>query len=154
MVPHRRRRWIWIGRVVATLSVAGIVSLLFAVGLGTAGQLGSAAAAVVALVALLAPYLLPPSQSEPAGTPQLGQLVSGTRVLANLSQISDVVGSIRVGPVPVGQVPPSTAAGETTHRTASGIPAGQGESQIVKDSTVSGSVIQIRGVSGNVDIGR
>jgi hypothetical protein len=71
-MPCRARRWIWVGRAVAALSVAGLASSLFAVGWNTAGQLGSAAAAVVALAGLLTPYLLPPPPSQPEGSPSPG----------------------------------------------------------------------------------
>lgn len=67
-MPHRTRKWIWPGRAVAAFGVVGLIVCLFAVGLNTAGQLGSAASAVVALIGLLAPYLLPPPKAEPTVT--------------------------------------------------------------------------------------
>jgi hypothetical protein len=71
-MPHRTRRWIWAGRAVAALSVAGLASSLFALGWNIAGQLGSAAAAVVALAALLTPYVLPPPPARSVASPVPG----------------------------------------------------------------------------------
>jgi hypothetical protein len=73
-MPRRNRNWIWSGRIAAALIVLGLVGYLFAVGLGTAGQLGSAAAAVVALAALLAPYVLPPPPSKGLPVSGIGQV--------------------------------------------------------------------------------
>lgn len=74
-MPHRTPRWIWAGWVTAALSVAGLTSSLFAVGWNTAGELGSAAAAVVALAGLLTPYLLPqpPPQPGAPSAPRAGR---------------------------------------------------------------------------------
>jgi hypothetical protein len=73
-MPRRSPVWIWAGRIVAALIVAGLIGYLVAVGLDTADKLGSAISTVVALVALLVPYLLPASQpTTPLGAPTDGK---------------------------------------------------------------------------------
>jgi len=116
-MPHRTRRWIWAGRVVAALSVAGLVGWLSAVGLGNAGQLGSAVAAVVALVGVLAPYLLPPPKPPPAITVTKLADVIGNNSGIMVSAVGDVTVNQppRLPPLtwpqdPVGEVPRQASA--------------------------------------------
>lgn len=73
-MARRTGRWSWAGRVGAALTVAGLAGYMFAVGLGTAAELGSAAVAVMTLAALLEPHVLPSPQlrgSPASGTAQV-----------------------------------------------------------------------------------
>ncbi|MFI6226329.1 hypothetical protein ACIBCR_03285 [Micromonospora echinospora] len=65
-MPRRSVGWMWAGRVVAGLTVAGLVAYLAVVGLDRADKIGSAAGVVVAVLGLLAPYLLAPRRQSPA----------------------------------------------------------------------------------------
>jgi predicted exporter len=58
-VPRRNCKWIWSGRITATLVLAGLVGYLAWVGLDTADKLASCISVVIAVAALLVPYLLP-----------------------------------------------------------------------------------------------
>jgi hypothetical protein len=69
-VPHRSRGWVWAGRIVAVLVLAGLGVYLARVGLDTADKLASSIGVLVAVAALLAPYLLPaPSSGGPVSEP-------------------------------------------------------------------------------------
>ncbi|ROP40232.1 hypothetical protein [Saccharothrix texasensis] len=59
MVVARSKRWVWVGRGVFGVIVAGLVVYLVVVGLDEADKLGSTIGGVVAVVALVAPYLWP-----------------------------------------------------------------------------------------------
>ncbi|WP_328459238.1 hypothetical protein [Amycolatopsis sp. NBC_00438] len=64
MVTGRGVRWVWVGRVVFVVIVAGLVTYLAVVGLDKADKVSSSIGAVLALTALVAPYLLPRSRGE------------------------------------------------------------------------------------------
>ena len=72
-VPHRNPRWIWVGRIVAILVLAALVTYMILAGLTTANLVGGALGGVAALIALLAPYLLPtpspPAERSPVSNP-------------------------------------------------------------------------------------
>jgi hypothetical protein len=65
-MPFRTWGWVWAGRLVALLSVAGLIAYLARAGLDNADKLGSVVGAVLALVGVLAPYLL---TRQPADAP-------------------------------------------------------------------------------------
>jgi hypothetical protein len=48
-VPRRDQRWIWAGRIIAVLVLAGVVGYLARVGLDTADKLASSIGVVIAL---------------------------------------------------------------------------------------------------------
>jgi hypothetical protein len=64
VVVGRGVRWVWVGRVVFGVIVAGLVAYLVVVGLDKADKVSSSIGAVLALIALVAPYLLPRSRGE------------------------------------------------------------------------------------------
>jgi len=68
-MPRRSRRWIWAGRVVFGVLVAGLVGYLVVAGLEKADKVASGVGAVLALMALGAPYLLPPQGGAPMRDP-------------------------------------------------------------------------------------
>jgi hypothetical protein len=59
VVPRRSRRWVWAGRGLFGVILAGLIVYLVRAGLDKADKLASAIGVVVALAALVAPYLLP-----------------------------------------------------------------------------------------------
>lgn len=59
VIVARSKRWVWVGRGVFGVIVAGLVVYLVTVGLDKADKLGSTVGGVVAVVALVAPYLWP-----------------------------------------------------------------------------------------------
>ena len=58
-MPRRSQRWVWAGRAVFGVIVAGLVVYLAVVGLERADKVASSISAVLALIALGASYLLP-----------------------------------------------------------------------------------------------
>jgi hypothetical protein len=68
-VLRRSPRWVWAGRIVAVLVLAGLVTYMAVAGLTTANLVAGALGGVAALAALLAPYPLPPSSPSPGGPP-------------------------------------------------------------------------------------
>lgn len=68
-VPRRTSGWVWAGRIVAVLVLAGLGVYLVRVGLDTADKLASSIGVLVAVAALLAPYLLPPPPGGPVSDP-------------------------------------------------------------------------------------
>ncbi|MEU4423258.1 hypothetical protein AB0F81_21745 [Actinoplanes sp. NPDC024001] len=75
-MPHRRRSWVWPGRVAFAVILLALIGYLVAVGLERADKVASSVAAVLALVALGAPHLLPSRPAPPpttaAGTGSVG----------------------------------------------------------------------------------
>ena len=88
----RRSGWIWGGRIVFMLLVAGLGAYLASAGLDKADKLASALGLLVALAALLAPYLLSPSDKEHL---PLAQHVTNTVIGGHLTQVRDAK-SVRV----------------------------------------------------------
>jgi GNAT superfamily N-acetyltransferase len=82
VVPRRSRRWVWAGRVVFGMIVAGLVGYLAVVGLDRADKVASSIGAVLALVALGAPYLLPPPGGASMPDPDLSAAAPQARQLA------------------------------------------------------------------------
>jgi hypothetical protein len=66
-VLRRGSRWVWAGRIIAVLVLAGLVTYMAVAGLTTANLVGGALGGVAALAALLAPYLLSPSSASQGG---------------------------------------------------------------------------------------
>lgn len=58
-MPQRSKRWIWAGRLAATMVMVAIGVFLWSVGLTAASAIGSAFGLLVGLAALMAPYLFP-----------------------------------------------------------------------------------------------
>ena len=71
-MPRRSRRWVWAGRAVSAVIVAGLVGYLVVAGLERADKLASAISAVVAVAALAAPYLFPVPASGNTGVSKVG----------------------------------------------------------------------------------
>ncbi|WP_213450392.1 hypothetical protein [Rhizomonospora bruguierae] len=114
-MPRRRRVWVWTGRSVATLCVAGLGGYLYLVGLDKADKVASAIASLIAVAALVAPYLLPargqPSDPRPRpGGPEGAtaiQVTGDVRVLAKGTSAAAVsMRDVTVGAVPVDPPPP------------------------------------------------
>jgi hypothetical protein len=107
MAPHRTRRWVWAGRVLAAAAVAGLGGYLIAAGTARANLIAAPAALVVALAALLAPYLLPvytvpspapPSPSQPGGPPG-GAAGAGTVIIADHGSVAaQHIGEVTMNP--------------------------------------------------------
>ena len=60
---RRRSGWIWGGRIVAVVMVAGLGAYLASVGLDKADKLAGVLGLLVAVAALVTPYLLPPAEA-------------------------------------------------------------------------------------------
>ena len=155
-VPRRDRRLIWAGRLTAVVILAGLVGYLVHVGLDNADKTASSISAVIALAALLAPYLLPAPRPAPplrgSAADVSGQAVTGSRVGGGVRQASGVIGSVRIGPDPTGR--PPTVPPSPPPPAAPGTAPAATASQAVENSSVTGSVTQIRDVTGDVEIDR
>ena len=81
-MPHRSQQWVWAGRVVFGVLVAGVVVYLVVVGLDKADKTASSIGAVVALVALAVPYLLPPRQSGGVSMPDADRVEESGKAIA------------------------------------------------------------------------
>lgn len=68
-MPRRSAGWIWAGRVVAAVIVAGLAVYLVSVGLERADKIASVLGALAAVTALVLPYLVRPRRIEPAEPP-------------------------------------------------------------------------------------
>ena len=96
---RRHSGWIWGGRITAVVVLAGLSVYLASVGLDKADKLASVLSLLVAMAALIAPYLLPPSD-EGRAEPKTVQQVANTVVSGHLTQVQDANGVRVKGPVP------------------------------------------------------
>ena len=101
----KRRGWVWGGRAIAAVVIAGLVAYLCVVGLDKADKIASALGGLGAMAALAAPYLLPNSQRLDSDK-RPAQVVTGTVVGGNLTQVQNVRAS-RVHNAP--EVPPTSS---------------------------------------------
>jgi hypothetical protein len=134
------------------------LTIYFAIaGLDNADKLASAVGAVVGLVGLgvsvygLASTRRTSATSPPAGSSP-GQSVDDSTVGGGVAQVKGVSGSVRIG-----AAPPSTGAAAPSGRTprsATPPAAPGGSGQSVTGSQVHGSVNQVDGVGGDVEIDR
>lgn len=92
-MPRRRNVWVWVGRIIAALCVAGLGGYLYWVGLDKADKLGSVIACLIAVAALVAPYALPPP-SKLSDTPP--QPASPGPVTMAAGQSAAVTGDVHV----------------------------------------------------------
>jgi len=141
---RRRPSWIWGGRIVAVVVMAGLVAYLASVGLDKADKLASVLSLLVAVAALAAPYLLPSSDGDRSGSGS-AQRVADTVVGGHLTQVRDA-GGVRVhGPIPSG--PPKAAL-----PGADPLPESQG-GQYVNGVWVGGHLTRVDGADGDITIG-
>jgi hypothetical protein len=135
---RHRSRWIWGGRVVAVVVVAGLGVYLSTVGLDKADKLAGVLGLLVAVAALVTPYLLPSSDRSSSG-PGSVQSVANTVVGGHLTQMRDAGGVRAKGPAtaPPGAAPPPDSRG----------------GQYVDGVWVSGNLTQIDGSEGDVTAG-
>jgi tetratricopeptide (TPR) repeat protein len=105
-VPRRDRRWLWAGRAVTLVIVAGLGWYFWRVGWERASVIAGVVGLFVGLIALVAPYLLPAPQ--PAGEP----MPEPDRVEDSGTQTTGRSGPTQVveWPVQVGQVPALASA--------------------------------------------
>jgi hypothetical protein len=102
--PARRLRWVWAGRVISALILAGLAVYLWRLGLDRADKVASALGLLVALAALGFPYLLPRNQ----GASKI-QSVKDSSVRGSVSQVRDSR-VVDVAPVAEGAAPPPVTA--------------------------------------------
>lgn len=101
-MAHRSRRLVWVGRLVAVLIIAGMVIIMWNVGLTRASALGGAGALLVAVAALFAPYTFPlprlrGSERPDAVIEQSGSATAVEGGKANTGvDTADATGSLRV----------------------------------------------------------
>jgi hypothetical protein len=143
-VARRRSAWLWVGRVVAVLVLAGLAVYLSKVGLDKADKLGSVLSLLVAVVAVVAPYLLPSPQG---GGSRSTQSVVNAVVGGHLTQVRDAHGvQVRAA---AATPPPATAHPAPAVGLAPDIPGGQ----YVNEVWVSGNLTQVDGADGDVTVG-
>ena len=141
---RRRVGWVWGGRVVAVVVVAGLAAYLSVVGLDKADKLASVLGLLVAVVALVAPYLLPIPEEHGDG-PGPVQSVADTTVGGHLTQVRDAK-AVRVhGPVTSGPSPGAPGGS----RPGAEMPGGQ----YVNGVWVAGNLTQVDGSDGDVTVG-
>ena len=102
-MPHRTRKWIWGGRMVAAVTLTGLVGYMYAVGLDQAGKLAGPIGLVIALATLLTPYLLPTYQSptsQPATSPDVTEGRGGIVIIAadHNSVAAQHIGEVTINP--------------------------------------------------------
>jgi hypothetical protein len=96
-VPQRSPHWIWAGRVVFSVVLAGLVYYLTTVGLEKADKVASCIAMVAALAGLVAPYLLPRNTADPDVVDDSGEAEATGGGTANTGiDVTDGTGSSRV----------------------------------------------------------
>jgi hypothetical protein len=141
---RRRAGWIWGGRAVAVVVVAGLAVYLYTVGLDRADKLASVVGLLVAVAALVAPYVLPTSDhsSSKSGSPQT---VANAVVGGHLTQVRDAQGIQVQGSGTA--LPPQTAP--AVDGSVPDISGGQ----YVNGVWVGGNVTQIDGADGDVTLG-
>ncbi len=140
---RRHSGWIWGGRITAVVVLAGLTVYLASVGLDKADKLASVLSLLVAIAALIAPYLLLPSDGGRT-RPKTVQQVANTVVSGHLTQVRDAKGMRVKGPVPAGppQAPPP-----------GGDPAPEGQiGQYVNGVWVGGNLSQVEGADGDITI--
>jgi hypothetical protein len=143
-VGRHHSGYIWGGRVLAALVVAGLGIYLSTVGLDKADKLASVLGLLVAAVALVAPYLLPSSDRRSSESGPV-QSVANTVVGGHLTQMRDakgvqVQGSVTALPpqtAPPGVVPPPDLRG----------------GQYVNGVWVGGNLTQSSGTDGDMSVG-
>jgi len=144
---RRSSGWIWVGRTVAVVMMAGLAGYLYSVGLDKADKLASALGLLVAVFALVAPYLLPASPSpELARSSGLDQLVANAVVGGNLTQARNTVGKVDVAPTAGPVTAPPVAP------TAGPVPEPK-DGQYVNGVWVGGNLTQVDGAGGDVTLG-
>jgi hypothetical protein len=79
---QRSTGWVWSGRAVGALGLAGLVVYLAWVGLDKADKTASAIGAVVAVAALIAPYLLPAPSAGGAATLEADEVENTAKATA------------------------------------------------------------------------
>lgn len=97
-MPRRTAGWIWTGRVLAALIVAGLAVYLVSVGLEKADKIASMIGALAAVSALLAPYLLRPPEPEPTSRGSSVDLRDARGVQVNLGGTNSQVNQFREEP--------------------------------------------------------
>jgi hypothetical protein len=146
--------WIWAGRGIAVLIVAGLAIYLSQAGLDSADKLASVLGCLVAVIALLAPYLLPPPES-PTDAPSISteaakptQLVRDAAVGGNLTQVRNMTGHLRI------QGASASAASPIIPPPARPVPNHEEPGGQSADGVwVGGNLSQIDGADGDATIG-
>jgi hypothetical protein len=139
-----RSSWIWVGRVIAVVVVACLAAYLFAVGLDKADKLASVLGLLVAVIALVAPYLLPPSDQDHSKS-ESTQSVTNAVVGGQLTQVRGTRGvKVHGSTAPLPNVTAAPATGQA--------PKAEG-GQYVNGVWVGGNVTQVDGAAGDVTIG-
>ncbi|MEZ7125686.1 hypothetical protein ACBR40_10130 [Nonomuraea sp. AD125B] len=64
---RRNQRWIWVGRIVFGIVIAGLIAYFMVIGLEKADKLASVLAFLLASGALVGPFLLPKSELSGGG---------------------------------------------------------------------------------------
>lgn len=81
-----RPGWIWAGRAVAALVVAGLAAYLSIVGLDKADKLAGVLSLFVVVVALVAPYVFPPA-AEQSSVRDPAQSVTDSLITGSVTQV-------------------------------------------------------------------
>jgi hypothetical protein len=137
--PGRRLCWVWSGRVISALILAGLAVYLWRQGLDRADKISSAFGLLVALAALVVPYLLPRNKRA-----SKIQSVKNSSVRGSVSQVRDVQG-VDVAPAAGRAAPPPVTAA-----TGSQLPKEEG--QYIDGVWVGGHVTQVDGSEGGVNL--
>lgn len=140
---RRGSGWIWSGRIVAVVAIAGLSAYLALVGLDKADKLASVLALLVAVAALVAPYILPPSDRDRSESGS-SQRVTNTVVGGNLTQVRNAKGVRVQGPAP-SKPPQAPPAG------ADPVAESQG-GQYVNGVWVGGNLTQASDADGDITI--
>lgn len=143
-VARRRSAWMWAGRVVAVLVLAGLAVYLWKVGLDKADKLASVLSLLAAVVAVVAPYLLPsPRDMRSRSTQSVVNAVVG----GHLTQARDAHGvQVRAA---AATPSPATAHPAPAVEPAPDRPGGQ----CVNGAWVGGNLTQVDGADGDVTVG-
>lgn len=144
----RGRVLTWMG-VVITLGGCLALGIYFAVlGLDAADKLASVIGAFAAIAGVLLTVIgmVTTRRSRSVGG---GQAVSATGVSGDVTQVAGVSGGVRIGRTDTPPMSPPVTENLSTAQPA-GAPTSDG--QAVTGSSVGGSVTQVQGVEGDVDI--
>ena len=141
---RRCSSWIWSGRIVAVVVMAGLFAYLASVGLDKADHLASVLSLLVAMAALVAPYLLPSSDRSRSESGS-SQRVTNTVVGGNLTQVRDAGGLRMHGPV-LSEPPQAAPPGAYPLQESQG-------GQYVNGVWVGGHLTQADGANGDITIG-
>lgn len=142
---------IWVGRVVAVISIVGTGIYLLVVGLDTADKVASALSLLVAIAALVLPYLSRSTNSSPEPSAAEGaargsrQFIANAVVGGDLTQVRDTKDIQVSDKVTVSSTPETPPAAVTA-------PDKQG-GQYVNGVWIGGNLTQIDGADGNVTLG-